>query len=57
MLSEINAYILRFITEGDTPNRQERGLIFGVALSVLFGLFSAWQFYKDSIFKRNYDIH
>ncbi len=53
ILTEINAYIPRFVIRTDTPNRNERSLIFGAAISVVSRLFSAWKFYKDRRFKQN----
>ncbi len=52
ILTEVNAYIPRFVTRSDTPNRQERSLIFGASMNVVSGLFSAWNFYKDRRFKQ-----
>ncbi len=53
ILTEVNVYIPRFVTRSDTPNRQERSLIFGAAMSVVSRLFSVWKFYKDRRFKQN----
>ncbi len=40
------------IFQGLLPNRKERNLIFGAAMSVVCRLFSAWTFYKDRRFKQ-----
>ncbi len=53
ILTEVNAYIPKFVTRSNTPSRQKTGLIFGVAMSVVSGLFSAWKLYKDRRFKQN----
>ncbi len=47
ILTEINAYIPRFVTRTDKPDRRERGLIFSITLCIILWPFSAWRFSKD----------
>ncbi len=53
ILTEINAYIPRFVIRTDTPDRYERSLIFCVTMGIISWLFSAWKFYKDRRLKQN----
>ncbi len=53
IFEEINAYILQFTTQSDTPTKHEKHWIFGAAFTVMSGLVTAYRIYKSYIFRKN----
>ncbi len=57
ILTEVNAYIPRFVTRSHTPNRQQKSLIFCAAMSVVSRLFQLGNFIKIEDLNKTFIEH